>query len=284
MSSFTGPAILFCPADRPDRYDKALSRADSVIIDLEDAVSQERKVAARENLIEWCRTPKNRSIQVADPIRFVVRVNPANSDFFAGDLESLKSTSVQVIMLPKVEYPEDIDRVTAALPGVSVVALCETAVGIVNSLSIAKHPAVIALMWGAEDLIASIGGTASRLPNGSYRSVSLLARSTVLLNAAAARKASIDSIVTDFSATEVLIDEAHDAAASGFSLKACIHPSQVESIRAAFAPSQEETERARELLSTIQDSRGATSFHGVMVDEPLIRQAENILSRARITE
>ena len=104
MTAFTmGPAILFCPADRPDRYAKALERADAVIIDLEDAVAPGNREAARAALIE----------HPQDPERTIVRVNPVGSPDFAADLAALGSTQYRTVMLAKTESAAD----AAALGG-----------------------------------------------------------------------------------------------------------------------------------------------------------------------
>lgn len=279
--ALAGPAILFCPADRPDRYSKALERADLVIVDLEDAVTPKRKQAARDHLREWCEDPRNQAILTTDPVRFIVRVNSPSSEFFIDDMEILRSTSVRAVMLPKPESPEDVDRLVAEMPNVAVVALCETATGVAQSLDIARHPAVVAMMWGAEDLLVSIGGSSSRLPDGRFRDVARAARGTVLLHAAACRKSSIDSVYTDYSDTAGLAEEARDASGSGFTLKACIHPTQCEIVREAYAPTPEEVLYARELLAAVNESRGAASFRGTMVDNPLIHHAENLLRRTK---
>ena len=95
---------------------------------------------------------------------------------------------------------------------------------------------VSALMWGAEDLVASLGGTSSRKPNGRYRDIARMARARVLLAAGARGKAAIDAVHLDIADTKRLTIEATDAAASGFAATACIHPSQVEVIRDAYRP------------------------------------------------
>jgi citrate lyase subunit beta/citryl-CoA lyase len=100
------------------------------------------------------------------------------------------------------------------------------------------------------------------------------------LHASASGKASIDSIYTDFSDTTGLAEEARDASDSGFTLKACIHPGQCGIIRQAYAPTPEEVRYARDLLAAVNESRGAVNFRGTMVDDPLIRHAENLLRRS----
>lgn len=275
-----GPAILFCPADRPDRYGKALQRADSIIIDLEDAVDAEQKPAARQALAAWAQDEANKAELDADPVRVAVRVNAVGTEDFDKDMELVASIPVQAVMIPKAESADQAEQAAQALPGVSLIALCETPLGIVQSAQLAQHPAVHALMWGAEDLIAAIGGSSSRKPDGAYRDVARESRAQVLLSSAAFGKPAIDSIYADFSDASGLAEEARDASASGFALKACIHPAQSQVVREAFAPTDEEVEYARALLAEVSRSAGVVQFRGSMVDEPLIRHARNVLQRS----
>jgi len=267
MSKFLmGPSILFCPADRPERYAKAAGRADAVIIDLEDAVAQEHKEAARLALRE----------SQLDPSRTIVRVNPVDTEHFALDLEALKQTNYTTVMLPKAQSQAE----PANLADYSVVALCETAGGIANVAQIAAAPNVVAMMWGAEDLIASLGGTSSRHDDGSYRQVANFARSQVLIHAVANNKAAIDSVYLNIPDTPGLFLEAQDAKASGFAAKASIHPNQMPIIRQAYAPTAAEVKLAERILAEAKQHRGVFSLDGKMVDEPLLRQARATLARA----
>jgi citrate lyase subunit beta/citryl-CoA lyase len=262
-----GPALLFCPADRPDRYDKAASRSDAVILDLEDAVAPADKVAARTALVS----------HPLDPAKTIVRVNAFETADFELDLEALAHTSYRTVMLAKATSAAEVE----ALRGFEVIALCETAAGVLAAGSIAAVEHVVALMWGAEDLVASLGGTSSRLVDGSYRGVAALARSTVLLAAGANDTAAIDSVFLNFPDLEGLRAEATDAAASGFAATACIHPSQVEVIRGAYAPTPTEVADARAILAAAATERGVFQFDGRMVDEPVLRHARSVLARAR---
>lgn len=170
----TGPALLFCPGDRPDRYAKAFERADSVIIDLEDAVAPADKEAARAALVS---TP-------LDPARVIVRVNPRTSEFFAADIAAVEQTAYRTIMLPKAEQPSDLD----GLEAYDVIALCETPLGVRDADALAADPRVTALTWGAEDLVAAIGGFKSRTPDGGFGKLAEYSRARVLIAAAAAGK------------------------------------------------------------------------------------------------
>jgi len=264
-----GPALLFCPADRPDRYAKALERADAVILDLEDAVAEAAKSAARESLVA----------NPLDPSRVVVRVNPASTPHLADDLAALQRTSYRTVMLAKCEGTGDL----VALDDFDVIALCETARGVLAAPDLASVPIVSALMWGAEDLVASLAGASSRHPDGRYRDVARHARSQVLLAAGAHGVAAIDAVHLDLADADGLRAEAEDAAALGFAATACVHPSQVEVIRSAYAPSRERLEWARALLAEagVRGRDGVFAFRGQMVDAPIMRQAEAVVRRAR---
>lgn len=266
MTFAMGPALLFCPADRPDRYPKAAQRSPAVILDLEDAVAPEDKPAARDALAG----------HPLDPERTIVRVNPVGTQEFDSDLATLKGTSYRTIMLAKATSAEQLD----ALADYAVIALCETAAGVVAAPAIAAHPAVVALMWGAEDLVASLGGTSSRSVDGRYRDVARHARSSVLLAAAAYGRAAIDAVYVAIDDLKGLKAEAQDAAASGFAASACIHPGQVDVILNAYRPSDEEITWARAVLDAAARQNGAFRFRGSMVDEPVLRHATELVRRA----
>jgi citrate lyase subunit beta/citryl-CoA lyase len=261
-----GAAWLFCPADRPDRFAKAAAAADVVILDLEDAVSPPARVRAREALAET----------TLDPARTVVRINSVGTTDHELDLAALAGLPYRHVMLAKTESGDGLDT----LGRYRVVALCETPLGVLRAAEIARSPQVDALMWGAEDLIAGLGGSSSRRSDGSYRDVARSARATVLLAAAAAGIGALDSVYLDINDLAGLADEAEDAEASGFAAKACIHPSQVEVVRHAFRPTAADVAQARKILLAARHERGVFAFEGRMVDEPVLRHARQVLDRA----
>lgn len=261
-----GPALLFCPADRPDRYEKALARADAVILDLEDAVAEDRKTAAREALVA----------NPLDPDRVIVRLNPAATAHRAADLAALAATPYRVVMLAKCEGTADL----VDLEDYVAVPLCETARGVLAAAELAALPNVGALMWGAEDLVASLGGASSRHADGRYRDVAVHARATVLLAAAAHGAAAIDAVHLDLDDDPGLRAEAEDAAALGFVATACVHPAQVPIVRAAYRPDDARLEWARAVLVEAERAPGVFTFRGAMVDGPVLRQAEAVVRLA----
>ena len=266
-----GPSLLFCPGDRPDRFAKAADRADAVILDLEDAVSPQNKRTARDAVVA----------HGLDPARTIIRVNAPGGTDFEADLLALGAHRPRWVMLPKASAPAAVDRIVGALPGVKVIALCETARGILAAPTLAAHPDVAALMWGGEDLIASLGGTSSRRADGSYRDVVRHARSSVLLAARAHGRSAIDAIHTDLADEDAWRAEAEDAAASGFTATACIHPAQAAAVRAAYAPSPAEAAWARGVLEAAErHGTGVFEHDGRMVDAPILRHARLQAARA----
>ncbi|GLY16421.1 CoA ester lyase [Kineosporia rhizophila] len=260
-----GPAWLFCPADRPDRYAKAAAAADVVILDLEDALAPEARPAARRALIE----------HPLPPATTVIRLNPSGTPDHHADLEALRQTAYTTVMLAKTESAQQISD----LAPLQVIALVETPRGVLEVAGIAAAANTAGLMWGAEDLIAGLGGTSSRRPDGRYRDVALAARSAVLLAAGAHGRFRLDAVHLDIKDQAGLRSEVDDAAASGFDATACIHPSQVPVVREGYRPPAAELDWARRVLAA--GNQGVFTFEGRMIDAPVLRHAEALVRRAR---
>ncbi|MQA86013.1 MAG: CoA ester lyase [Streptosporangiales bacterium] len=265
----TGPALLFCPADRPDRFAKALAAADGVILDLEDGVGVGRKQEARASLAAAAaELPADRTI---------VRINVPESDEGQADLAVVRSSPLDTVMLPKADDPD----VVESLAPLKVVALCETARGVLAAREIAEARNCVALMWGGEDLVADIGGRRSRRADGGYLPVVTHARATILLASAAARVLAWDGVYLAIDDLAGLAAETDDAVAMGFAAKVAVHPSQVPVIRAAFSADAEAVAWARDLLEAAEQAgAGVFRFRGQMVDGPLIAQARAIVAAA----
>ena len=138
------PAWLFCPADRPDRYRRALEACEVVIIDLEDAVGPADKSAARAQVMTaapW------------DTTRTIVRINAPGTPESDADVEAMRDCGIETLMLPMATSRSQVE----ALEGFAVVALCETAAGILAAPQIAEASNCIALTWGIEDLTLELG-------------------------------------------------------------------------------------------------------------------------------
>lgn len=274
-----GPAMLFCPADRPERYAKAADRADVVILDLEDAVAPANRADARDALIA----------NPLDPDRTIVRINPAGTGDYRRDLAALGETNYRVVMQAKTESAESIIET-----GFPTIALVETPLGVVRVNEIAGAHNCIGMMWGAEDLVAGLGGKSSRYGAeeaarggavaGAYRDVARYARAVVRIAAAAHGTFAVDAVHLDIRDVDGLAAEVADAVALGYTATACIHPSQVETIRDGYRPTDDEVLWAQRVRAGAEEHLGGVfSLDGQMIDGPVLRQAEATLARAVAT-
>ncbi|SDE78194.1 HpcH/HpaI aldolase/citrate lyase family protein [Halorientalis regularis] len=274
-------SVLFSPGDQPDLMRKAPgSGADAVVLDLEDAVAPSQKPTAREAIHEVLTDPE------FDPDCSVwVRVNPPGTVVDADVTTALAdSTAVDAVMVPKVGDAAGLERVVDLLDehgvDVPVIALIESAAGVLHAQEIAAADRVEAVAIGAEDLAADIGAT--RTEEG----VEVLhAREQIVLAAAAAGIDALDTIHVDVDDAEGLESAAEFTVQLGFDGKMAIHPAQVPIINDAFTPSEERIDWAERVLAARDEAdaegRGVFRVDDEMIDAPLIAQAEQILERAR---
>jgi citrate lyase subunit beta / citryl-CoA lyase len=261
-----GPALLFCPADRPDRFAKAAAAADVVILDLEDGVAPDRRNVAREAV----------ETSDLDPETTIIRINPAGTDDHNRDLELIYASPYKRVMLSKTSRAEDVRR----LAPLDVVALCETPEGVRVAGEIAACANTVAVMWGSEDLVAALGGSASRMADGTFNDLARYARAKVLVDAGANDVGAIDTVFLNFGDLDGLRREARDASVMGFAATPCIHPSQVAVVRQAYQPSEDQIIFAKQVLAGAESQGGVFRLGAVMVDGPVIAQARQILRRA----
>lgn len=264
-----GPAILFAPAGRAEIIPKAASKADMVIIDLEDGAGEVDREVAYRNIRE----------SGLDPKRTIVRIVGPSDPHFLADVEMVKSTDFTLVMVPKLlgSVPEELD-------GLNIIAMIETPQAAISIPQIAADPKVVGMFWGAEDLTHLLGGTHSRFlgdesNEGSYRDTMRLTRALMHLHAAANGKFTIDAIHADFHDEEGLYLEAVDAARTGFAGTACIHPKQIETVRKAYRPEAGQLEWATKVVEEAKNHPGAFKLDGQMIDAPLISQARMVISR-----
>lgn len=273
-------SLLFVPADRPERFAKAVaSGADAIILDLEDSVAAARKDYARGAIRDWLSQPR-------ECLSFV-RVNPLGSAFVAEDLETVLGTGPAALLLPKAEGAASVRAILAMagrapLPPILPIAT-ETPAAIFELGSYREvRDHLVGLTWGAEDLPAAIGASTAREPDGSYTAPYELARSLTLLAAHAAGVAPLETVFPKIDAPDALAAYVRRARRDGFVGMMAIHPSQVPVINAAFMPGPEEIERARRIIATFDASPGAGAFQldGAMIDAPHLKQARALLAQA----
>ncbi|HEY0798230.1 MAG TPA: CoA ester lyase [Candidatus Baltobacteraceae bacterium] len=267
--SFDPLFMLFVPGDRPDRFESAKSSgASAMVLDLEDAVSADRKRLARDAVAAYLDSEPDLS-------RVVVRLNPASSPWFEEDLKMLRVRHAGAVMVAKVPHASALDAIAKALGGMQLIALTESAGGVLNAAEIAAHPSCIALAFGPYDLAADLGGSAEW-------DAMLAHRSHVLLAARVHRKLAIDGPTIVFANPERAESDARAAMRLGFDGKLLIHPSQVSPVRAAFRPSEAEVAHAIRIVEAAKRAVPAV-LDGVMIDGPLLLAAERIVRRAKAT-
>lgn len=251
---------LFVPGNRPERFEKAgTAGADAVIIDLEDAVAIDAKDEARAAL---------RGDFTALPV--LARVNGIGTPWHVADMAALSSKGFAALVLPKAEGTEAFAALCAASP-VPVIALVESARGLADARGIAVTANVARLAFGSIDFSADIGCAHSH-------EALLAARSElVLASRLAGIAAPIDGVTTAINDAGIITGDARHGRELGFGGKLCIHPRQINAIRAGFAPDALEVDWARRVLAS---GDGAAAVDGAMVDEPVRIRARAILSRA----
>lgn len=280
-------ALLYMPGDEMRKIQKAIGLGvDCICMDIEDGVAANRKNEARATIVE--------ALQTLDFGRAerLVRVNPVGSDLIEDDLRAVLPARPDGIVIPKVANAEQVHWVSARLAeaeqqhnwpqgGIVLLALIETAMGVVNLKEIAgSDPRLQALIFGAEDLAGDIGAVRTREGWEIF-----YARSATVTHAAAFGLQALDMVFMDLYDIEGLRRESLEAARMAYSGKQIIHPNQVEPVQAAFAPSDEAIRHARRVIEAArqhqQAGAGAFTLDGKMVDAPVVRAAERVLERAR---
>lgn len=264
-------SLLYVPAHNETFVAKAHTRgADALILDLEDAVPESKKDAARAALTEAVPLVKRSGAQA------FVRINA--SERLAEDAGAALAAGADGIILPKVGRAIDIDQ----LPATSVIALVESAAGLFFAREIAAHPHVIAVSLGGEDFATDTGAA----PDPD---VLRLPKLLVHYAAKAEGKASIGLLrsAARFGDTAGLADAAVEAARFGFDGATCIHPTVVEVLNSAFTPSEESIARAERIVAAADAEaavgRGAFLLDGEFIDAPVVARHRAILRRAGLS-
>ncbi|MCA1819956.1 MAG: CoA ester lyase, partial [Halobacteriales archaeon] len=264
--------------DRGDRLQRSWREglADIACADLEDAVPPARKAEARKTTLE--------ALLVVDksPALRAVRVGPWGTQECIADLDAVLEGRPDLVVLPKVasaQQAKDAQQHLARLgrdrkvPVPPLIAILETAAGVLAAREVAAVPGLAAVCFGAEDLAADAG--LRRTPSNLEV---LAARQMVVLACAAAGIPALDMITADFRDLERTAREAVESRSFGFAGKMCIHPAQVVAIHEAFRPTPQEAAWARRVLAAVEASGiaqgGVVVVDGQMVDVPVIRQAE----------
>lgn len=282
-------SFLFVPGDSRRKFAKASAGdADALILDLEDSVAATVKPEARAATREMLGSARGGQ-------RLLVRVNALDTGMTVDDLAAVMPGRPDGIVLPKSasaadvrqlgNYLEAFEAVSGIAPGTTlVVAIATETAESVFGLGGYRDagPRLWGLMWGGEDLAASLGATGNA-SDGVYAEPFRLARNLCLMGAAAAGVRAIDTICADIGDLDRVSAEAVAARRDGFSAKAVIHPSHVAPVNAAFTPTAEEVAWAERVLAAFaaDPSAGVVTLDGKMVDKPHERAARRILEMRR---
>ena len=281
--------MLYVPGNNPGMLQNAhIYGSDSVVFDLEDAVSADEKDAARR-LVYNALT----MLDFGDS-EMVVRINDYTTDIGQKDIAEIVKTKKAVIRMPKAETAEDIKRCSELIGdaekkngipigSTKMIASLETAAGVLNAREIAvASPRLIAISLGAEDFVTDLRTT--RSPEGTEL---LFARSSIVLAARAAGIQAIDTVYTDVENEEGLLQETKLIKQLGFDGKSVVNPKQIDTIHAVFAPTSEEIAYAKDVIDAIETAKqqgsGVASLRGKMIDKPIVIRAKHLLRLAKAT-
>ncbi|MCI8910508.1 MAG: CoA ester lyase [Oscillibacter sp.] len=278
--------MLFIPGNNPNLIvNGGLLGSDSLIFDLEDAVSPDEKDAARE-LVKNALTALD-----FGKCERIVRINGLDTPYWEEDLRAILPLRPDAIMPPKVSgaaYIQTLDRALAALEEeldlpqgqTRILALLETALGVENAYHIATaSPRMLGLFLGAEDLTADL-----RCRRTKESQEILYARGRLVCAARAAGIEVYDTPFTDVRDLEGLEADAAFAKGLGFSGKACISPAHVAVVNRVFSPSKADIDYAKDVFEAIAEAKrqgkGAISLRGKMIDAPIVQRARMVLEDA----
>jgi citrate lyase subunit beta/citryl-CoA lyase len=284
-------SLLFVPGDSERKLAKSAdSRADALILDLEDSVAPTRTEAARVMVLEYLHSRPDRVRQ-----KLWVRINPLSTEAAMRDL-SIVAGAPDGILLPKVDGPADIVHLSHCLDAMEVreglprgaIRIMPVATETAASLFTLGNytgcsPRLHGLTWGAEDIAAALGASANRLDSGEYDSVFKLAKALCLAGASAAGVQPVDTIWADYANTDGLKAECRLSRRAGFTGKIAIHPGQVDPINEAFSPTPEELAWSRRVVDLFASNpgMGTVGLEGKMLDMPHLKQAQRILDLAQ---
>jgi citrate lyase subunit beta / citryl-CoA lyase len=276
---------LYLPGNNPDfMLNAGLFGPDCIILDLEDSVAPDDKLAARILVrnalvaVDFAQAEK------------IVRINPITSPFGNADLAMIVPACPDVILIPKCESANDVTAVEEIVTifeqknnirfPIQLMPLIESAKGVLNANSIAKASVRnVALCFGAEDFAADLGVVRSKDGKENY-----FARSVICLAAKAAKIQALDSVYSDIEDIPGLTASTRESIQMGFDGKGVIHPSQIGPIHDAFLPTNEQIEYSRKVIAAFEDAKtkgsGVAVVGSKMIDAPVLASAKKILAVA----
>lgn len=276
-------ALLYTPGDDLRKIQKTTTLdVDCICLDMEDAVAENRKGAARQIIADaLIQLDFERSERLA-------RINSVGSGFEEEDLQAVLPSHPEGIVIPKIETAEQVKKVSGIIADhenksgwpageIGVLVVVESAAGILNLKEIAASDSRLqAIIFGAEDYTRSIGAVRTR-----ENLEVLFARSMIIACAAASGLQALDMVYLDFKDPRGLYQEALSGSKMGFDGKQIIHPDQIKPVQEAFTPDESSIAEALRILEHAAkfqaEGKGAFALDGRMIDAPIIKQAENVL-------
>ena len=281
-------SFLFVPGNSERKLEKArASRADALILDLEDSVASAQLVAARGRVARFLAASPERSRQ-----QLWVRVGGLRSGQCLDDLGAVMAGRPCGIVLPKSDSADDVLELGSHLSALEsrkgmtvgstriLVITGETPSSLFKMGTYERSsPRLFGLTWGIADLSAAVGAVQSRRDDGSFDDLYRWARTLCLAAARAAGVEPVDGVFLGYRDSEGLEAEARDAKRQGFTSKLAIHPGQIDVIHRAFAPSRSEIEEARAIVAAFAENptEGAVGIDGRMFDLPHLNRARRLL-------
>lgn len=279
--------MMFVPGNNPAMVkDAGIYGADSIMFDLEDAVSMAEKDAARDLVYEALQT------QDYGDAELVVRVNGQDTSYYANDVRAMVKAGIDVVRLPKAEDAEMVKKLDADITAAEkefgreegstmLMAAIESAKGVINAYQIASaSDRMMGIALSAEDYTTDM--KTHRYPDGAELE---FARNMVLHAARAAGVAAFDTVFTNMNDTEGFYRETEYIHQLGFDGKSLVNPRQIPMVNKVYEPTKKEIENAKNVENAIKEAKlkgsGVISMNGQMVDRPVVLRAERVMRLAK---
>lgn len=279
--------MMFVPGNNPAMVkDAGIYGADSIMFDLEDAVSMAEKDAARDLVYEALQT------QDYGDAELVVRVNGKDTPYYANDVRAMVKAGIDVVRLPKAEDAEMVKKLDADITAAEkefgreegstmLMAAIESAKGVINAYQIASaSDRMMGIALSAEDYTTDM--KTHRYPDGAELE---FARNMVLHAARAAGVAAFDTVFTNMNDTEGFYRETEYIHQLGFDGKSLVNPRQIPMVNKVYEPTKKEIENAKNVENAIKEAKlkgsGVISMNGQMVDRPVVLRAERVMRLAK---
>lgn len=278
-------SVLYMPGSNSRALEKAKGLpADTLVLDLEDAVAPDQKIAARAQVVEAVKAGGYGYREM------VIRVNGLETQWAKDDILAVATAPVAAVCVPKVETPDQVLRVVELLnqggapESVTVWAMIETPRGVVNVQAIAAaHPRLSLLMMGTSDLAKEM-----RLPHTPDRIGFISALSQCVLAARLNGLDALDGVHLDLKDQDSLRLVCEQGRNLGFDGKTLIHPNQIEVTNEVFGPKADEIERAGRIIDAFtqaeSEGKGVVVVDGKLVENLHVEEAKRTLAIAEAIE